>query len=121
MLVDTINLPVLRGIELGDPADDWFTWPHTLGARFRVQGLSPGETIADAYPEFLYMQWLDLYDEDNGVYVGCLDDYGYSKDLFIGRTESGESLLGVRFVGCWVAERGDSWTTPLGAGRRSRG
>ncbi len=111
-LVDTIRLPVLRGIEVGDPADDWFTWPHTLGARFRVKGLDPGQMLSEAYPDFMYMQWLDLYDADRGVYVGCLDDYGYSKDLFIGREESGDSVMGISFTGCWIAERGDSWTTP---------
>jgi len=111
-LVDTLRLPVLRGVTLGDPQDDWFTWPHTLGARFRVQGFTPGQTLEEPYPGFLYMQWLDLYDATQGVYVGCLDDYGYSKRLFIGRDADGASLLGITFVGCWIAEAGDRWTTP---------
>ena len=111
-LVDTIHMPVLSGIELGDGADDWFTWPHTLGTRFRVQGFDPGETLAMPYPEFLYMQWLDLFDERQGVYMGCLDDYGYSKELFIGRDPAGASRMGIAFTGCWIAKRGDRWATP---------
>ncbi|HQK96142.1 MAG TPA: hypothetical protein PLD23_21780, partial [Armatimonadota bacterium] len=111
-LVDTIRMPVLSGIELGDAADDWFTWPHTLGTRFRVQGFAPGETLAMPYPEFLYMQWLDLFDETGGVYLGCLDDYGYSKELFIGRDAAGASRWGIIFTGCWIAKQGDRWTTP---------
>lgn len=111
-LVDTIHVPILRGIRHGDADDDWFTWPHTLGSRFRVRGFEPGETLRHAYPDFMYMQWLDLYDDEQGLYVGCLDDYGYSKELFIGRDDDGASLMGVTFVGCWVAEAGDSWTTP---------
>ncbi len=111
-LVDTIRLPVLRGITLGDAEDDWFTWPHTLGARFRVQGFGPGEKLQHAYPDFMYMQWLDLHDQSRGVYVGCLDDYGYCKELFVGRDEDARSLMGINFVGCWIAEQGDSWTTP---------
>ena len=112
VLVDTLRMPVLRGIELGAAADDWFTWPHTLGARFRVQGFKPGEKLEHAYPDFMYMQWLDLYDAQQGVYLGCLDDYGYCKNLFIGRDEAGKSLIGVTFPGCWIAKKGDSWTTP---------
>ena len=111
-LVDSLRLPVLRGVELGDPADDWFTWPHTLGATFRVRGFRPGEKLQHAYPDFLYMQWLDLYDREQGVYLGCLDDYGYCKELFIGRDEAGAGMMGIEFTGCWVAEAGDSWTTP---------
>jgi hypothetical protein len=111
-LVDTLRMPVLRGIEVGAAADDWFAWPHTLGARFRVQGFKPGEKLEHAYPDFMYMQWLDLYDAQQGVYVGCLDDYGYCKNLFIGRDETGKSLMGITFPGCWIAKRGDSWTTP---------
>lgn len=110
-LVDTIRI-ILRGIELGDPEDDWFTWPHTLGALFRVRGFGPGETLDMAYPAFLTMQWLSLHDREQGVYVGCLDDHGYNKRLVIGRDAGGESLMGVSFVGCWIAEPGDSWTTP---------
>jgi len=111
-LVDTLRLPVLRGVELNDPEDDWFTWPHTLGARFRARGLAPGEALEQPYPDFLYMQWLDLYDASQGVYVGCLDDYGYCKQLFIGRNRDGRSLMGITFTGCWIARPGDSWTTP---------
>ncbi|MBI2298629.1 MAG: hypothetical protein HYU66_06700, partial [Armatimonadetes bacterium] len=111
-LVDTLRFPVLRGIQLGDGADDWFTWPHTLGATFRVQGFQPGERLEHAYPDFMYMQWLDLYDREQGVYLGCLDDYGWCKDLFIGRDEAGASLMGITFPGCWVATAGDAWTTP---------
>ena len=111
-LVDTIRLPVLRGIELGDAQDDWFTWPHTLGARFRVRGFKPGQELRHAYPDFMYMQWLDLHDAQQGVYIGCLDDYGYCKELFIGRDDEGRSLMGVSFVGCWIAKAKDSWTTP---------
>jgi hypothetical protein len=110
-LVDTIRI-ALRGIELGAAEDDWFTWPHTLGARFRVLGFKPGEKLEHAYPDFMYMQWLDLYDAQQGVYLGCLDDYGYCKNLFIGRDGDGKSLMGITFPGCWVATRGDSWTTP---------
>ncbi len=111
-LVDTLRLPILRGVELGDPEDDWFTWPHTLGARFRARGFKPGERLEQPYPEFLYMQWLDLHDEAQGVYVGCLDDYGYCKNLFIGREADGRSIFGVTFTGCWIAKAGDGWTTP---------
>ena len=110
-LVDTIRI-ALRGIELDDPEDDWFTWPHTLGALFRVRGFSPGETLDMPYPAFLTMQWLSLHDRERGVYLGCLDDYGYNKHLVIGRDAEGQSLVGVSFVGCWIAEEGDSWTTP---------
>jgi len=112
VLVDTLRLPILRGIELGEPEDDWFTWPHTLGARFRVRGFRPGERLEQPYPEFLYMQWLDLHDRDQGVYLVCLDDYGYCKNLFIGREADGRSVMGVTFTGCWIAKPGDSWTTP---------
>ncbi|MDI9586665.1 MAG: hypothetical protein QM473_20755 [Acidobacteriota bacterium] len=49
VLVDTIRLPVIRGVELGDPQDDWFTWPHTLGARFRANGPAP-ERLQPATP-----------------------------------------------------------------------
>jgi hypothetical protein len=87
-LVDTLRI-ALRGIQLGTPDDDWFTWPHTLGARFRVQGFKPGQKLEHAYPDFMYMQWLDLYDAQQGVYVGCLDDYGWCKNLFIGRDADG--------------------------------
>lgn len=111
-LVDTLRLPLLRGVELGEPDDDWFTWPHTLGATFRVRGFKPGDTLEMPYPEFLYMQWLDLYQANQGLYVGCLDDYGYSKNLLIGRTPDGASLMGIVFTGCWVARAGDQWTTP---------
>jgi len=104
-LVDTIRLPVLRGVDLGDAEDDWFTWPHTLGARFRVRGFEPGERIEQPYPEFLYMQWLDLHDATQGVYVGCLDDYGYCKNLFMGRESDGRSTMGVSFTGCWIARK----------------
>ena len=110
-LVDTVRI-ALRGIELDGPEDDWFTWPHTLGARFRARGFDPGQKLAAPYPAFMYMQWLDLYDDTQGVYLGCLDDYGYSKRLFIGRDDRGRSVMGVTFVGCWIAEQGDAWTTP---------
>ncbi len=110
-LVDTMRI-VLRGVELGAAEDDWFTWPHTLGARFRVMGFKPGEKLEHAYPDFMYMQWLDLYDAQQGVYVGCLDDYGWCKNLFIGRDRDGKSTMGFTFPGCWVATKGDSWTTP---------
>lgn len=110
-LVDTIRL-LLRGAELDDAEDDWLTWPHTLGARFRVRGFAPGERLEHPYPAFLTMQWLDLHDGSQGVYLGCLDAYGYSKRLFIGRDDDGRSLMGVAFIGCWVAEKGDEWTTP---------
>jgi hypothetical protein len=112
VLVDALRLPVLRGIELDGPEDDWLTWPHTLGARFRVQGFDPGERIEAAYPDFLYMQWLDLHDDRQGVYLGCLDDYGWCKNLFIGREADGRSVMGIAFTGCWIAKPGDSWTTP---------
>lgn len=111
-LVDTIRVPVLRGLELGDPQDDWFTWPHTLGTAFRVQGFRPGQRVEQPYPDFLSMQWLDLHDAAQGVYVGCLDDYGYTKSLFIGRAADGRSEMGISFVGCWIATAGDAWTTP---------
>jgi len=111
-LVDTLRLGVLTGVTLANGDDDWFTWPHTLGARFRVGGFAPGEMLEMPYPAFLYMQWLDLYDQSQGIYVGCLDAYGYSKQLFIGRDAEGASRMGVSFVGCWIAEAGDSWTTP---------
>lgn len=111
-LVDTIRLPMLKGVTLGDASDDWFTWPHTLGARYRVQGFRPGDRMENPYPAFMYMQWLDLFDGNQGVYVGCLDDYGYSKSLFIGRDADGRSAFGVSLVGCWIAKKGDSWTTP---------
>lgn len=111
-LVDKIRLPILRGITLNDPEDDWFTWPHTLGARLRVNWFKPGLIFEEPYPGFMYMQWLDLYDKDHGVYIGCKDDYGYSKSLFIGRDDSGQSTMGVSFTGCWIARKGDSWTTP---------
>ena len=111
-LVDTLRMPVLRGIVLGDPSDDWFTWPHTLGARFRAEGFAPGQQVEEPYPGFLTMQWLDLFDSSRGVYVACLDDYGYSKRLFIGRDDDGRSLMGISFIGCWIAEAGDQWATP---------
>ncbi|MHB1457409.1 MAG: hypothetical protein ACYC0V_10895, partial [Armatimonadota bacterium] len=111
-LVDKIRLPVLKGISLDNTDDDWFSYPHTLGTRFRVNGFKPGIKLEDPYPGFMYMQWLDLYDDNNGVYLGCLDDYGYSKSLFIGRDNDGKSLMGVSFTGCWIAKKGDSWTTP---------
>lgn len=111
-LVDTIRMPVLRGVELGDAEDDWFTWPHTLGARFRARGFSPGQRLEQPYPDFLYMQWLDLYDEHEGLYVGCLDDYGYCKGFFIGRGADGRTAMGVSFVGCWIAKPADTWMTP---------
>lgn len=111
-LVDTIRLPALKGISLDNPDDDWFSYPHTLGTRFRVNGFKPGVKMEDPYPGFMYMQWLDLYDENNGVYIGCQDDYGYSKSLFIGRDNDGKSVMGVSFTGCWIARKGDKWTTP---------
>jgi hypothetical protein len=111
-LVDTLRFPVLRGVELGDLEDDWFTWPHTLGARFRVRGFVPGRTLEAPYPAFLTMQWLDLHDATQGVYVGCQDDYGWSKQLFIGRDAEGAGLMGITFEGCWIAKAGDCWTTP---------
>jgi len=110
-LVDTIRI-LLKGIKLDDPEDDWFTWPHTLGARFRVRGLKPGTRLEEPYPAFMTMQWLDLYDQTQGLYLGCLDDFGYSKRLFVGREADGRSVMGVTFVGCWVAEKGDAWSTP---------
>ncbi len=111
-LVDTIEAPMLRGVSHGDAADDWFTWPHTLGARFRVQGMTPGKPLESPYPAFMYMQWIDLYDESHGLYIGCEDAYGYSKSLRIGRDADGLSVFGFVFTGCWVARKGDSWTTP---------
>lgn len=111
-LVDTIRLPVLKGISLDNADNDWFSYPHTLGTRFRVNGFKLGEKLEDPYPGFMYMQWLDLYDDKSGIYLGCLDDYGYSKSLFIGRDDDGKSLMGVSFTGCWIAKKGDSWTTP---------
>lgn len=111
-LVDSVRMPRLVGLAVGDPEDDWFTWPHTLGARFRVRGFAHGERLAEAYPDFLTMQWLDLHDEREGVYLGCLDAYGWSKRLFIGRDPAGRSEWGIEFHGCWVARRGDAWTTP---------
>ncbi len=111
-LIDKIKLPVLENISIGNSDDDWFAWPHTLGARIRVDGFKNGQILEDPYPGFMYMQWIDLYDENEGVYVGCNDDYGYSKSLFIGKTEDGKSIMGISFTGCWIAKRGDSWTTP---------
>ncbi len=110
-LVDEISIK-LTGVTLGEPQDDWFTWPHTLGARFRAQGFEPGQKVEGDYPGFLYMQWLDLFDSNKGLYLGCLDDYGYSKRLFAGRDEKGQSCFGVKFIGCWIAKEGDIWTTP---------
>ncbi|MHB1000682.1 MAG: hypothetical protein ACYC27_15685 [Armatimonadota bacterium] len=112
VLTDTIKLPVLRGIELEDKNDDWFTWPHTLGSRFRAHGFGPGTIMENPYPAFMYMQWLDIYDKSQGVYIGCNDDYGYSKSLFIGKDTDSRSVMGINFTGCWIAKKGDSWTTP---------
>jgi hypothetical protein len=114
-LVDTIHFPRLRGTQIGASSeDDWFTWPHTLGALVRADAFTPGQEFRAAYPDFLYMQWLDLFDaeEDGGLYVGCLDDYGYNKELYIGRDATGSRSWGITFPGCWVATPGDAWTTP---------
>ncbi|MHB1458460.1 MAG: hypothetical protein ACYC0V_16250 [Armatimonadota bacterium] len=111
-LVDKIRLPMLRGIKLGNGDDDWFTYPHTLGAAFRVNGLKQGQKLEDPYPALMFMQWLDCYDNREGVFIGSLDDYGYNKSLMVGRSDDGRSFMGFNFGGCWIAKKGDSWTTP---------
>ncbi|MBP5274638.1 MAG: hypothetical protein ILO36_06870, partial [Abditibacteriota bacterium] len=95
-----------------DVPGGWFLFPETLGMRVRPGVFEPGDTKTAPYPGFMYMQWLDLYNEDMGVYMGCEDGYGYTKKMYIGRDGRGNELMGFSFTGCWVADRGDSWTTP---------
>lgn len=110
-LVDKIRF-ILKGIQLGNPDDDWFSYPHTLGAAFRVNGFKPNEQFEDPYPALMFMQWLDCYDENQGVYIGAYDDYGYNKSLVIGKDADGIPMMGINFGGCWIADKNDSWTTP---------
>ncbi|MBO4548816.1 MAG: hypothetical protein J5758_06340, partial [Abditibacteriota bacterium] len=92
--------------------EGWFLFPETLGMRIRPGVFEPGDRKTAPYPGFMYMQWLDLFNEDMGVYMGCEDGYGYTKKMYVGRGDEGRELMGFSFTGCWVAEKGDSWTTP---------
>ncbi|MBI3923226.1 MAG: hypothetical protein HY318_17530 [Armatimonadetes bacterium] len=121
-LVDRIAFPVLRGIGLGDPTDDWWTWPKILGATVRADAFAPGQFWRAFYPDWLTMQWVDLYDRrpvsrgagergSSGLYVGCFDDYGFLKEIMIGRGKDGDREIRFEFPGTFIVP-GDEWTTP---------
>lgn len=110
-LVDTINFKI-AGMQIGDGSDNFFLYPEILGARVKTSSFPAGKTKEDPYPGFMYMQWLDMYNADAGLYLGSLDDYGYTKKLIIGKNKDGQNLMGVSFSGCWVAKAGDEFTTP---------
>jgi len=110
-LVDTINFKI-SGMKIGDGADNFFLYPKETGIRMKTSAFKPGDTKEDPYPGFLYMQWLDIYNEEAGVYLGSLDDYGYTKKLVIGKNEAGENIMEVSFSGCYIAKSRDQFTTP---------
>ncbi|MBQ9358617.1 MAG: hypothetical protein IJT95_03665 [Abditibacteriota bacterium] len=107
-LADIMDV-TLSGMEV---PDGWFLYPEILGCRIRPGAFEPGEIKEGPYPGYMYMQWLDFYNKDRGVYMASEDDYGYIKKMFVGRDLKGQPCMGFSFTGCWVAEKDDSFTTP---------
>jgi len=70
------------------------TWPFGVGASAAVADLPAWPGLILTYPVYASMQWIDLYDERSGLYLGAHDDAPFMKWLYVWNASDG---VGVRF------------------------
>jgi len=112
VIVDEFTFPYFVGLKVGeDKNESWFTWPEEMGARIKLSNFQPGKVLTSPYPHYMYMQWLELFNDKKGFYMACNDDWGYYKELTIGKSSFDSAFMGFNFKGTWI-KTGDSWVTP---------
>jgi hypothetical protein len=92
--VNTLQFPRLIGLT-SRISRAGFTLPHGAGWEIDSEEFHSGEYIHLNYPVYGSMQWIDFFNEDNGLYMGVHDDVPYLKILEVGRydDELGMSVL----------------------------
>lgn len=93
-IVNTLRFPHLVGLA-SSTGEACFTLPHGAGWEIDSGKFGFDERIHLNYPVYGSMQWIDLFNEDSGFYMGVHDDVPYLKILEVGRydDELGMSVL----------------------------
>lgn len=73
-----------------------FAIPHGAGFTVPVSELTENQNIRLHYPVYCSMQWMDLYDSNNGFYIGTCDKHARSK-FFISGRDNGMPYMEVCF------------------------
>jgi hypothetical protein len=69
------------------PPDSAFALPHGAGFTVPLPGLAEGECVKLHYPVFCSMQWLDVFTQNRGIYLGVCDERPRSKVFIAGRKQ----------------------------------
>jgi hypothetical protein len=84
----------LGGINM--PLESELALPHGAGFIVPLSGIEEGKCVKLHYPVFASMQWLDLFDENRGVYLGVCDELPRSK-IFSAGIGDGAPFMEIRF------------------------
>lgn len=68
-------------------------WPFAAGALVPVAAMAEGQSLELTYPVYAGMQWVDVFAEAGGLYVGIHDDAPYFKHLRASATRSESDIL----------------------------